>query len=161
MLRWIKTKIIEPIVKTIKKGISPRKLAISLTLGISIGLIPLYGVSTLIITFLAFALKLDLVVMQAVHYVVHPIQIALFIPFFKLGNLFFSTVTEEITFKGFMLQIKADFWTTLAELWKANLSAILVWGILAIPLSYLLYFTFLHVFKNYYSSLVRKPVCKA
>lgn len=162
MLRkWIRRKILIPIRSALKNGMSQRKLAISLALGIILGLIPFYGLTTILVGVVAFALRLDMVVMQAVHYIVHPIQIALFIPFFKAGNFFLSDSTVDFTFKEYISLFKSDFWMALNELWKVNLSAIAIWIVISIPMFYLLYYALLYSIKRYGSLLTRKPACKA
>lgn len=161
MWEWIKSKIVEPIKKALKNGISHKRLAVSLALGITLGLIPFYGLTTLLVGVVAVALRLDFLVMQAVHYVVHPIQIALFVPFFKAGNFFFPFSNVDFTLKEYMGYFKEDFWLALNELWKINLSALIVWAIIAIPASYLLYYTFFHSIRRFAPVRVQKPFCKA
>jgi uncharacterized protein (DUF2062 family) len=161
MWGWIKNKIVEPIKRALKNGISHKRLAVSLALGITIGLIPFYGLTTILVGAVAVALRLDFVIMQAIHYVVHPIQIALFIPFFKAGNVLFPLSNVNLTFKEYVAYFKSDFWLAFSDLWKLNLSAIVVWAILAIPLSYILYYTFFHSIRRFVPVKVQKPFCKA
>ena len=158
---WIKRRVFLPIRKALKNGISQKRLAVSLALGITVGLMPFYGITTLLIGALAYILRLDFVIMQVVHYIVHPIQIALIIPFFKAGNFFIGT--EEITFSvsEYISLFKSDFWLAINELWKMNLSAIIIWGLLAIPMFYGLYYLFIYSIKRYAHLLVRRPVCRA
>lgn len=158
---WIKNKVIEPIKNAFKSGISHKRLAVSLALGITLGLIPFYGLTTVLVGVVAVALRLDFVVMQAVHYVVHPIQIALIIPFFKAGNFFFPLHGMEFTLKEYIAYFKTDFWLALNDLWKVNLSAIVVWAVIAIPVSYLLYYAFFHSIRRFAPVRVQKPFCKA
>lgn len=161
MLEWIKNKVLVPIKRALKKGISHKRLAISLALGITIGLIPFYGLTTLLVGIVAFALRLDFFIMQAIHYVVHPIQIALLIPFFKAGNVLFPLNNVDLSLKEYIAYFKSDFWLAFSDLWKLNLSAIVVWAILAIPLSYILYYAFFHSIRRFVPGKVQKPFCKA
>lgn len=154
---WIKRKVLVPIRIAVKNGISQKRLAVSLALGIIIGLIPFYGLTTLLVGIIALALRLDFIIMQAVHYIVHPVQIALLIPFFKAGNFVFGQNTIDFSVREYIAYFKSDFWMAFGDFWKLNLSAIAVWILISIPLFYLLYFGFMYSIKRYASVLVRRP----
>lgn len=73
-----------------EEGISPRRLALTLALGLAIGCIPVIGVPTLLCAALAFALRLNLPAIQAANYAAMPLQILLAVPFFRLGGRLFA-----------------------------------------------------------------------
>lgn len=160
MWSWMKRKVLVPIRVALKNGISQKRLATSLALGIIVGLIPFYGLTTLIVGLVAFALRLDFVIMQVVHYIVHPIQLALLIPFFKAGNFIFTRNTVDFSVREYIAYFKTDFWLAFSDFWKINLSAIAVWLVISIPLFYLLYMGFMYSIRRYASILVRKPFGK-
>jgi uncharacterized protein (DUF2062 family) len=161
MMSWVKRKVLIPLRKALKNGVSQKKLAVSLALGITIGLIPFYGLTTILVGIIAYALRLDFIIMQTVHYIVHPLQLILLIPFFKAGSLFVGHHAVDFTVSEYITLFKNDFWLALSELWKANLLAIIVWGFLAIPLFYGLYNIFRYTIKRYAHVLVRRPAYKA
>ncbi len=150
---WAKRRFLFPLVKAIKAGISIERLAISLALGITIGLIPLYGFTTLIVGGIALSLKLDFVAMQVAHYVVHPIQIALLIPFLRLGDALLKSSDVSFTVKQYIHLFKTDFWGAVHELWLVNLSAVIIWGVIAVPLFILLYYALRYFFTRYFVRL--------
>ena len=137
----------------LKQGISHHRLALSLSLGITIGIIPFYGLTTFIISLIVIGLRLNFAAAQLAHYIVHPIQIALFVPFFKLGELFHNDALPG-SIKQFIHLIKTDFWGTVHDFWMANLSAIAIWSIIAIPLGIILYRIFRMSIRRYAVSLV-------
>lgn len=154
----MKRRVLLPIRNALKNGLSQKRLAVSMALGITIGLIPFYGVSTLIVGALAYMLRLDFVIMQVVHYIVHPIQLALIIPFFKAGGYIIGNQEVSLTIKEYIALFKSDFWLALSEFWKLNLFGIIVWGLIAVPLFYGLYRLFVYSIKRYAYLLVRRPV---
>jgi uncharacterized protein (DUF2062 family) len=160
VVSWMKRRVLIPVRIALKNGISHKRLATSLALGITLGLIPFYGMTTLLVGFVAIAFRLDFVMMQVVHYIVHPIQILLLIPFFKIGNMLVMQNSVDFTFREYIALFKSNFWMALSELWKLNLSAIVVWGILSIPLFILLYRLFLASLIRFAPVPVRKPFCK-
>ena len=75
----------------LSQGISPRRLALTLALGLAIGCIPVIGISTLVCIALAFALRLNLPAIQAANYAVMPLQLFLIFPFVRLGGWLFTS----------------------------------------------------------------------
>jgi uncharacterized protein (DUF2062 family) len=146
---WAERKFISPLRKAIKEGISIERLAVSLALGITVGLIPLYGTTTLIVSLIALSLRLNFVAMQVAHYVVHPIQIALLIPFLKMGDSFLKNSEVNLTVHQYIHFFKTDFWGALRELWLINLSAIGIWLILSVPLFIGLYYLLVYTIRKY------------
>lgn len=156
-IKLIHDKILRPISIALKKGISIRKISTSLALGITIGLIPFYGITTLLITVIALSLRLNFVAMQVAHFIVHPLQIALLIPFFKIASIILPMAGDHFTIANYFTLFKENFWSALQELWLVNLSAVFIWFLVSIPLflglNYLIHFTL----KKYAYSLVRLP----
>jgi hypothetical protein len=146
---WVRRKLFLPLAKTIRAGISAKKLSISLALGITVGLIPLYGVTTLLVGLIAVSLRLNFVAMQVAHYIVHPIQIALLVPFFKLGDAVIKGSEVSFTVKQYIHLFQTDFGSALRELWLVNLSAVGIWLIVAIPLFVTLYYVMTYTLKKY------------
>jgi uncharacterized protein (DUF2062 family) len=155
---WRNRRIILPIRKALKNGLSVERLSVSLALGITVGLIPLYGFTTLIVGLIALSLRLNFVAMQAAHYIVYPIQIALLIPFLKLGDFFINKSAFTFTVHQYIHYFKTDFWSALHKFWLVNLSATVVWLIVAIPLFLILYYTLTFLIRKYFPIRIRKPV---
>jgi uncharacterized protein (DUF2062 family) len=70
----------------LSQGISPRRLALTLALGFAVGCIPLLGIPTVLCTALALALRLNIPAIQAANCVSTPLQLALIVPFVRLGR---------------------------------------------------------------------------
>jgi uncharacterized protein (DUF2062 family) len=70
-------------------GMTPRKLALTLCIGIALGIMPLVWGTTLICVLLAHLFRLNQVALQSVNYLLYPVQLALLVPFFKLGTWLF------------------------------------------------------------------------
>ncbi len=70
----------------LRQGISPRRLALTLALGFAIGCIPVVGLPTLVCAAVALALRLNVPAIQAANYVAMPLQLALIVPFVRLGG---------------------------------------------------------------------------
>jgi uncharacterized protein (DUF2062 family) len=79
------------VVQWLRQGISPRRLAITLALGFAIGCIPVLGVPTVLCAALALGLRLNLPAIQAANYAAMPFQLALILPFVRLGERIFRS----------------------------------------------------------------------
>lgn len=154
-LKWRDRKFIIPLRRVIKSGISIKRLSVSLALGITIGLIPLYGLTTLLVALIALSLRLNHVAMQAAHYAVHPLQLALLIPFFKIGDVFLKNQNFSFTIHQYIHLIRTDFWGAMHELWLLNLSAVGVWLLISLPLFFGLYYSFHFTLRKYFPIPVR------
>jgi uncharacterized protein (DUF2062 family) len=86
----VKTKAMESVRRRaaawLRQGISPRRLALTLALGFAIGCIPVVGIPTVVCGALALAFGLNLPAIQAANYAAMPLQLALIVPFVKLGG---------------------------------------------------------------------------
>lgn len=70
-------------------GLTPQKLALTLCIGASIGILPLLWGTSLLCILLAHLLRLNHVALQSVNYLLYPLQLALLVPFLKLGAWLF------------------------------------------------------------------------
>ena len=68
------------------EGISPQRLALTLALGFVLGCIPLVGLPTGLCVAVALAFRLNLPAIQAANYAAMPFQLALVVPFIRLGG---------------------------------------------------------------------------
>jgi uncharacterized protein (DUF2062 family) len=70
----------------LSQGISPTRLALTLALGFAIGCIPVIGIPTVLCAALALGLRLNLPAIQAANYAAMPLQLALIVPFVRMGG---------------------------------------------------------------------------
>ena len=90
MLRNFPDSIKRSAVVWLQKGISPRRLALTLALGFAIGCIPVIGIPTLLCAGLALALRLNQPAIQAANYIAMPLQLILIVPFVRMGGWLFA-----------------------------------------------------------------------
>jgi hypothetical protein len=157
MRTWAKRRLLKPLQKLLLQGISIDKLAISLALGITIGVIPFYGMTAILISVVALVFRLNLVAMHIAHYIISPLQLALLIPFFKGGSFIAYGTDVGVNIKEYIQLLHADFWMALQQIWLINLSAILVWLIIAIPVSVVLFLAIKKVLVKYAARLKLVP----
>ena len=130
---------------SLPQGIFPRKLALTLVLGIIVGILPTVWGSSLVCAILAFFLGLNQAAILAANFIAYPLQIALFVPFHHLGARIFSwgpSLPIEALLKGF----GEDFAGNIALILLATLKAVAAWLLIAPPLAVLLYLLLLTIF---------------
>lgn len=141
MKGFFRRKVVDPIFKLLKQGISPEKIALCMAIGIVISIFPVIGVTTLLCAGAAIALHLNLPAMQIVNYLAYPLQIALLIPFFQFGAWLFGMDPLPLSADDLIAMFKADFWGAINELWGTTLRAIVAWGLICLPTAAALYYT--------------------
>ncbi|MCM2357013.1 MAG: DUF2062 domain-containing protein [Geobacteraceae bacterium] len=70
-------------------GLTPQQLALTIALGVTVGILPIPWGATPLCAFLAFWLGLNQAAIQGANYLALPLQLALFVPFYTLGARIF------------------------------------------------------------------------
>lgn len=148
ILNKIKTNFLKAIKKIILTGTSVEKLALSVVIGILVGIVPLLGLVTGIATVIAVVLRLNMAAIQLAHYIIYPFQLILFVPFIKAGQLFFGDASAAISVMELMHMFKADFLGTMKSFWLLNLGGLLAWLMISIPTGFIMYYMFVRVFRQ-------------
>lgn len=123
----------------VKRGTSAKELAITITTGILLGIIPFFGVNTLLCSFIAIRWKLNLPLIIAVNYFIFPLQIILFIPFLKITTWIFHVSYLLPSYNEILGKLKKDWVTVITDFGYLNLLAVLVWLGLSIITGWFLY----------------------
>ena len=79
-------RLVRPLLDLLRQGVTPEKIALSVTLGVMLGVFPVLGSTTALCALAAFAWQLSLPAIQIANYFVYPLQLALLIPFFRAGR---------------------------------------------------------------------------
>lgn len=138
--RWQRYAV-DPLVAQLRQGITPEKIALSLTLGAVLSIFPIFGATTLLCALAAWWLRLNQPVIQLVNYAMTPVHLLLLLPFYRAGEALFGqepvpifSVTELFQrFEAGPLQFVVDYG-------MVGLYGITVWALLAGPLTAALYY---------------------
>lgn len=138
---WTRRQIVVPIVALLRHGATPEKLALSLALGLALGVFPILGTTTALCAIAALALRLNLPAIQIANYVVYPAQIALLIPFFRFGEKLFGAPRLPLSIAEIVKMFRANYWHATQFLWTTTWHAVAAWTLAApilIGLTYVL-----------------------
>ncbi|MGD8962248.1 MAG: DUF2062 domain-containing protein [Desulfobacterales bacterium] len=125
----------------LKDGMSRRKIALCLSVGVTLGIFPVLGMTTLLCTLAAYFLRLNLPAIQIVNFVVYPAQLILLAPFYSAGSWLFDQGSLLVSADNLILMLKNDFWGSMTSLWNLTLYAIFSWAVICPFLILILYIT--------------------
>jgi len=136
---FVRRKLIEPILDLLRQGVTPEKIALSLAFGLGVGIFPVLGVSTVLCTVIAIVLRLNLPAIQLVNYLASPLQLALIIPFVRVGESVMGIAPQPLSIEeGFRLMAIGAL-HAITVLWDAIVHAALGWILLGPVLIFVLY----------------------
>jgi uncharacterized protein (DUF2062 family) len=124
-------RIARPIVELLRQGVTPEKMALSLALGVALGVFPVLGTTTALCALVGFIWRLNLPAIQIVNYFVYPLQIALLIPFFRLGEQLFGAPHLPLSVAQISAMMHASFWDSTRFLWTTIWHAAVAWCLIA------------------------------
>ncbi len=136
-------RIVDPVIALLRQGITPEKIALSLALGMTLGIAPMIGSTTLLCVIAAFVLRLNPAAIQIVNYLMSPLQLALLIPFIRAGEWVFRVEQSRITLDRVRQLIQVSLWHAVTTLWTATVHAMAVWFCLGVLVLFPLYWLLL------------------
>ncbi len=145
---FIYRRLIRPILDLLQQGVTPEKLALSLALGLVLGVFPAVGWTTALCALAALIFRLNIPAIQMINYSMYPAQIALLLPLFRLGEKLFRAPHLPISIPHIYRMAHADLWGAIKFLWSTTWHAIVVWAVLAPLFTALIYFVLVPVFRH-------------
>jgi uncharacterized protein (DUF2062 family) len=127
---FFRCRVLRPLLRQLRGGVTPRRLAWSLALGMVIGINPSVGITTLLVVMLAWAFGLNQLASQIGSHAVAPLHLLLFIPFIELGVHLFHT--RRLPLDRRQLEHLSHHPLHLVEaIWQWEWHALIVWSLLA------------------------------
>lgn len=145
---YMQRRVIDPLVALLKQGLSPRKLAQTVAVGVGLSLCPFVGTTTITCTGAAFAFRLNLAAIQVVNYAVFPLQLILMLPFIQVGIWLFGADPLPFGQAEFYALLESSPWEVVSRLWQYLLMGVAVWAISLLPLIWGLFHLLLPIFRR-------------
>ena len=127
-----------------KQGLSPKELTQSILVSALISIIPIVGVTTVLLTILSLKRKLNLPIMIAISYLAWPLQILMIIPFINIGEFIFSIPQSHHSAQEIIASFQESFFGTLSQLSFELLCGFGGWLLTAVP-----FFTLIYLVSNF------------
>jgi hypothetical protein len=122
-----------------KQGLSPIELTQSILVAALFSIIPIFGVTTILLTAFSLKRKLNLPIMIAISYLAWPLQILMIIPFINIGEYFFSVPQSHHSVEEIIASFQESFFGTLSQLSFELLCGFGGWLLTAVPFFIVIY----------------------
>ncbi len=86
LLKFWRERVVALVIAQLVQGVTPQKIALSIALGLSLGIIPVLGTTTALCAVAAIRFKLNQPVIQLVNWLVYPLQLGLLLVFARIGE---------------------------------------------------------------------------
>ena len=120
-----------PILALLRMGATPQRLAWSIAVGVVIGLNPVVGTTTVLCLAVAVALRLNIVAAQIANHAMFPFELALVLPFIRLGSWVFRTSAMPLSAAVFLQDARTGPVALVRLIWMWEWHALLVWVLFA------------------------------
>ena len=134
------SKITQPILGQLKQGVTPHKLALSIAIGLLIGIMPILGLSTTLCLVAAYFLGLNHIAIQSVNYAAYPLQIIMIIPFVRMGEWILGRKKTPLDITTILHQMQDNLKIAFQKYFFLGLVGLLAWAILAPVILSIIYF---------------------
>ena len=147
--KFFQEKVFSPLLVQLKKGATPKNLALSAATGMITSLIPFWMASTLICILLGVVAKMNHVALQASNQIMTIFQIAMIPVYLKGGEYLFGLPPTSLSPTTMISLAKADPGAFFSQYGGAVAAANVAWLISAPPLIFIAYRIFLPIFERF------------
>lgn len=102
--RWM----LDPVLAQLRQGISVERIAWTIAFGVTLGMFPLLGTTTLLCALVAWALKLNQPIMHAFNWIVYPLHLATIPLFIRLGERLYGAPPVTFSLPKMLAAFRAD-----------------------------------------------------
>lgn len=128
------------VVAQLAQGITPEKIALSIALGISFGVFPVLGATTVLCAIAAVRLKLNQPIIQLVNWLVYPLQLALILVFVRIGEWITHAPAVNLSVPELVRSFHESPLKFLQEFGVSQLQGIVAWLFIAPVVTAILFF---------------------
>jgi uncharacterized protein (DUF2062 family) len=130
------------------QGFTPEKIALTITLGLTLGLFPILGATTALCALAGVWLKLNQPVIQLVNYLASPLQLAMILVFVRLGEWMVHAQRVNFSIPELFRKFHESPAKFFQEFGLTGLHGIIAWFVIAPFASGLIYFLLLPPLKK-------------
>lgn len=145
---FFRRKIVSPILEQLNRGVTPRKVALSVALGVTLGVFPIIGASIVVCAAAGYLLRLNMPIVILVSFIVYPLQIPLVLVFIKLGVPLFGADPLPLTPAELKARLLSEPLSLFKDFGESILYAVLAWAVIVPVATAILYFLFLPLIRR-------------
>jgi hypothetical protein len=117
--------------RLVGQGHTPEKIALSVALGITIGLFPIFGTTTLLCVVAAIVLRLNHPAIQVANQLMYPLQIPLIVVFIRIGESMLGVAPIPFSATLMVAELRAHPSVLFERFGTASLHGILGWAMVS------------------------------
>jgi uncharacterized protein (DUF2062 family) len=124
-------RIVNPIVTQLTQGVSAREITLTLALGATLGVFPIFGVTSILCLVAGYLLKLNQVILQTANWMVvwiHPVLLLLFV---RLGERVVGAEAMPFVPTELVMEFNASPTAFMKRFGMTGLHGILGWSLIA------------------------------
>jgi len=140
--------VVDVVLAQLRQGITPQKIALTIAIGLCLGLFPILGSTTLLCFLAGLILKLNQPIIQLVNYVVYPLQVAGIYFFIRIGEWLTRTPPLQFSIAGLIQQFRAAPLHFFQEFGMTALRGVFAWSLMAPVAGAAIYFALLPVLRR-------------
>ncbi len=133
-------RIRRPVVAQLTQGISAGRIALTISLGITLGIFPILGATSILSGIAAWALKLNQPIIQAVTVLTFPLQCLLLLPFYRAGESMFAVPPIPLSIPIIISRFFENTGKFFQDYGMTGVRGIVVWGLVAPVAGLVLYY---------------------
>ena len=146
---WLRRKVRDPFVAELQQGATPEGVAASVSVSLAIAVNPLIGTTTLGCVVAGRLFRLNHVVMQIVNHGSFVLQVALMIPFMRIGETVTGSRHIVLTYEAIKKQYDDSLVVFFQKFWMAYVHGIIGWLLIAPAAAWLLNFGLRALFRRF------------
>lgn len=156
---WLRRRVLDPLLNLLKQGLAPGQLALTVALGVGLGIVPLLGATTVLAALVAWRLRLNIAALQLVTHLLTPVQLLLLPLLLRQGaRLFGGAAAHDLSVSAVSHLLATNWRAALRLLWRAELGALVLWAGGATMLVGVLYLVLKPVFTRIVARQVKEDV---
>jgi uncharacterized protein (DUF2062 family) len=136
----VRRRLAQPILDQLRQGLTPSEIALAIGLGFVLSVPPVLGSTIVLCGLAAILLRLNQPVIQTVNFAVYPLQLALLVPYVRLGEWIFGASRTPLSPGLILSMAKTNFLGTIATFWTATWHGVVAWAIVTPPVGLALFF---------------------
>jgi len=130
------------------QGFTPQKISLTVTLGLTLGVFPIFGATTTLCALAGLWLKLNQPVIQLVNYLASPLQLALIFVFVRIGEWIMRAPRVSFSIPELFRKFHESPANFFREFGLTGLHGIIAWLVIAPFFAALIYFLLLPPLKK-------------
>jgi uncharacterized protein (DUF2062 family) len=132
-------RVLDVTLAQLRQGITPQKIALTIALGVALGLFPILGSTTALCLLAGVLFKLNQPVIQLLNWMVAPLQVPGIYLFVRAGERLTHSPPVSFSITALMIAFKASPLRFLQQYGTTGLRGVLAWLLFAPGIAVLLY----------------------